>query len=431
MIFRNLIEAGQFLVEISRLLNSDLTDGESAQILFQQLKKLLAVDKTAIFFLNEEKGRFDLQMSLGVSERDFPVSGFEENGTLPLLLRNKSGFLFKSSLSSREHPDIIPLFEKPGFHLCLPFLARGKLSGFAFLGLSKPDLPIQEEEKQFLLLIGEQAALAINNILTAKALKKSKVLVRRTDRLKSLETIAGGMAHEIRNPLTSIKTFVELAGQRRDDPDFFTDFSKIAKEDIQRIERIIREVLDYSRYMEPVFTPEDLNEVIRTTLPFMVVEANKRGGRFITEYDPNLTPTIIDRQQIKQVLLNLFINAIDALPAANGVIQIKTSGFKRQEVPWVRIEITDNGIGILPENMENIFDPFFTTKHDNKEREGTGLGLAIVHQIIQDHRGEVEVRSRPKEGATFIINIPSNPMVYERRKDRKAPGPTAFTGPLS
>ncbi|HXN07603.1 MAG TPA: ATP-binding protein [Nitrospiria bacterium] len=431
MIFRTLIEAGQYLVEISRLLSSDLTDGESAHILFQQLKKLLSVDKTAIFFLNEEKERFDLQMSIGVSERDFPVSGFEENGTLPLLLKNRSDFLFKSSLSSREHPDIIPLFEQSGFHLCLPFLARGKLSGFAFLGLSQPDLPIQADERQFLLLIGEQAALAINNILIAKALKKSKVLVRRTDRLKSLETIAGGMAHEIRNPLTSIKTFVELAGQRRDDPDFFTNFSKIAKEDIQRIERIIREVLDYSRYMEPVFTPEDLNEVIQTTLPFMVVEANKRGGRFMTEYDPNLTPTVIDRQQIKQVLLNLFINAIDALPAANGVIQIKTSGFKKQDVPWVRIEITDNGIGILPENMENIFDPFFTTKHDNKEREGTGLGLAIVHQIIQEHRGEVEVRSRPKEGATFIINIPSNPMVYERRKDRKAPGPTAFTGPLS
>ncbi len=265
---------------------------------------------------------------------------------------------------------------------------------------------------------GEQVAITIESNRMALALKKSKVLVRRTDRLKSLETIAGGMAHEIRNPLTSIKTFVELAGERREDADFFDSFSKVAREDIGRIERIIREVLDYSRYMEPIFTEEDLNEVIQTTLPFMIVEANKRGGRFLTEYQKDLPRIVIDRQQIKQVLLNLFINALDALPSSNGIIKVKTSQFNRKETYWVRIIVEDNGIGIPPENLENIFDPFFTTKHESKEREGTGLGLAIVHQIVQDHRGEVDVKSTPNVGTLFSVDLPSNPLIYERRKGR-------------
>ena len=416
MIFPDLNDAGQYLVEISRVLISDLNDTEAGEILYHHFKKVMPIEKAAFFFLNEEKGRYDLHLGVKISEGDFKKIGLEEKDSLPSRLKNNPELLFWSA----SDPETGRLFETTGMQCCFPFLTREKLAGFAFLSFSDGRTGFKQAEKRFLLLVGEQVALAIENIRTARALKKSKVLVRRTDRLKSLETIAGGMAHEIRNPLTSIKTFVELAGERRNDPDFFDSFSKIAKEDIERIERIIREVLDYSRYMEPIFTSEDLNEVIQTTLPFMAMEAAKRGGKFVSDFEPALPRIVVDRQQVKQVLLNLFINAIDALPPANGEIRVKTSSFRKQEVLWARIQIEDNGIGILPEHMENIFDPFFTTKHDNKDREGTGLGLAIVYQIIQDHRGEIDVKSKPKEGTSFFIKLPSNPLLYERRKDRRA-----------
>ncbi|MBI1820636.1 MAG: hypothetical protein HY036_09880 [Nitrospirae bacterium] len=409
------LEVCNLLVEISRSLTSDLNDKEVAETLLKNFFKMISLKKAAFFFLNEEKGRYDFQLGHQLAETDFKNIPMDVQAPFPEWLKSNRTLGFAGTLSEGLAKKIPSLLKETGLQNCLPFKTRDKLMGFVFLCIP----PLSSLESQLLFLIGEQIAIAIENNRLAQALKKSKVLVRRTDRLKSLETIAGGMAHEIRNPLTSIKTFVELAGERREDSDFFDSFSKVAREDIGRIERIIREVLDYSRYMEPTFTEEDINEVIQTTLPFMVIEANKRGARFLTEYQKDPPRIIIDRQQIKQVLLNLFINAIDALPPSNGLIKVKTRSFKKLEIPWMGIHIEDNGIGIPPENMENIFDPFFTTKHESKEREGTGLGLAIVHQIVQDHRGEVDVKSKPNVGTVFSVDLPSNPMLYERRKERR------------
>jgi signal transduction histidine kinase len=408
---------GNLFVEIARMLTPELTDRQIAEILLKIFSRIIPFKKAAFFFLNEEKERFDFQLGEQLAESDFKDLDKALQFSMPEKFRGEE-LLFFYSDSGKAVPKSASFFIEKGIQIGIPFLTRGKLTGFAFFGLHAEVKEIKPEERAFFLLIGEQAAITIESNRMAQALKKSKVLVRRTDRLKSLETIAGGMAHEIRNPLTSIKTFVELAGERREDAEFFNSFSKVAREDIGRIERIIREVLDYSRYMEPIFTEEDLNEVIQTTLPFMIVEANKRGGRFLTEYQKDLPRIVIDRQQIKQVLLNLFINALDALPPSSGIIKVKTSQFNRKETYWVRIIVEDNGIGIPPENLENIFDPFFTTKHESKEREGTGLGLAIVHQIVQDHRGEVDVKSTPDVGTLFSVDLPSNPLIYERRKGR-------------
>jgi signal transduction histidine kinase len=419
MMLPDSLGVSQFFVEIARTLTPELTDRQVAEILQKLFSRIIPFEKSAFFLLNEEKERFDFQLGDAFVETDFKNIDKPLQFKIPEAFRE--GKIVHFSLHKRKgDQEWISFIRERGLDVGLPFLTRGKLTGFLFLGMSPDWKGFKPEVEQFLLLIGEQTAITIESNRMAQALKKSKVLVRRTDRLKSLETIAGGMAHEIRNPLTSIKTFVELAGERREDADFFNSFSKVAREDIGRIERIIREVLDYSRYMEPIYTEEDLNEVIQTTLPFMIVEANKRGGRFLTEYQTDLPRIVIDRQQIKQVLLNLFINALDALPATNGMIKVKTSQFNRKETFWVRIIVEDNGIGIPPENLENIFDPFFTTKHESKEREGTGLGLAIVHQIVQDHRGEVDVKSTPNVGTLFSVDLPSNPLIYERRKGRQS-----------
>lgn len=409
----------QLFVDIARTLTPELTDRQIAESLLKIFSRFISYQKVAFFFLNEEKERFDFQLGDSLAEADFKNIDKPLQFKIPEAFRGGKILQFSSN-KRKSDQEWVTLLREKRLDAGLPLLTRGKLTGFVFLGMNSEWTGLKPEVEQFLLLIGEQAAITIESNRMAQALKKSKVLVRRTDRLKSLETIAGGMAHEIRNPLTSIKTFVELAGERREDADFFNSFSKVAREDIGRIERIIREVLDYSRYMEPIFTEEDLNEVIQTTLPFMIVEANKRGGRFLTEYQKDLPRIVIDRQQIKQVLLNLFINALDALPPSNGIIKVKTSQFNRKETYWIRIIVEDNGIGIPPENLENIFDPFFTTKHESKEREGTGLGLAIVHQIVQDHRGEVDVKSTTNVGTLFSVDLPSNPLIYERRKGRQS-----------
>jgi signal transduction histidine kinase len=241
-------------------------------------------------------------------------------------------------------------------------------------------------------------------------LHHSHTLMKRTDRLKSLETIAGGFAHEIRNPLTSIKTFIQLAPERKDDPQFIQEFSKVVLDDVYRIERLIQEILDYARYMEPKLTEEDFNDIVASCLYFIDVKADSHGIKIEKELASDLPRVMLDRQQIKQVLLNLLLNAMDSMAGAGGRLRVQTRKLvKPGGDVWAHVEIADTGEGIQDTNLEHIFDPFFTTKHESGEHEGTGLGLTIVHQIIQEHHGEIRVMSSVGVGTTFFVSLPALP----------------------
>jgi signal transduction histidine kinase len=249
--------------------------------------------------------------------------------------------------------------------------------------------------------------VALDNALLYEDLRRSQILMRRTDRLRSLETIAGGFAHEIRNPLTSIKTFVQLAPERRHDEEFIGQFSHVVLEDVHRIERLIQEILDYARYMEPKFAEEDLNEVVSSCLYFVEVKAESKGILIEKSLARGLPPIMVDRQQLKQVVLNLLLNALEAMGDLGGRLLVRT---RRLVKPggdgWIQIEVRDTGPGIAPADLDHIFDPFYTTKHQSDEREGTGLGLTIVHQIVQEHHGYIEVESQLGSGTTFYIDLP-------------------------
>jgi signal transduction histidine kinase len=196
-------------------------------------------------------------------------------------------------------------------------------------------------------------------------------------------------------------------------------FSKVVSEDVDRIERLIQEILDYARYMEPRFLEEDLNDVVASCLYFIEVKASSKSITIDKHLARDLPPVRLDRQQIKQVLLNLLLNAMDAMADSGGRLTVKTHRLtKQRRDAWVQIEVADTGSGIPADNLEHIFDPFYTTKHESGEREGTGLGLSIVHQIIQEHRGYIEVDSAVGSGTTFFVNLPVNPVFVDPSKER-------------
>ena len=292
----------------------------------------------------------------------------------------------------------------------VPHINKGRLIAFSLLGAAQP-LPEEHPLNRFLLAALTQTATnALDTIVLYEELHRSHLLMKRTDRLKSLETIAGGFAHEIRNPLTSIKTFIQLAPERKDDPQFIQEFSKVVLDDVYRIERLIQEILDYARYMEPKLTEEDLNDIVSSCLYFIDVTADSHGIKIEKELASDLPRVMLDRQQIKQVLLNLFLNAMDSMTKGGGRLRVQTSKLaKPGGSVWVNIEIDDTGEGIQETNLEHIFDPFFTTKHESGEHEGTGLGLTIVHQIIQEHQGEIRVKSSIGVGTTFFVSLPAVP----------------------
>lgn len=297
-----------------------------------------------------------------------------------------------------------------GFCFCaaIPLVSKGRLIAIALLHMNPVSDGHSIEHVDLLTTMAQIAANALDTMLVYEDLRQSQTLMRRTDRLRSLETIAGGFAHEIRNPLTSIKTFIQLAPDRKDDAEFIRDFSRIVLDDVYRIERLIQEILDYARYMEPKLTEEDVNDLVSSCLYFIDVKARSRGIRIEKELAPELPRVMLDRQQMKQVLLNLLLNALDAIGERTGMLRVKTAAMMTPEgSAWIQIAVEDTGHGISAADLDHIFDPFFTTKHKSGENEGTGLGLAIAHQIIREHRGTIQVQSAVGSGTTFRVNLPS------------------------
>jgi len=259
--------------------------------------------------------------------------------------------------------------------------------------------------------LANQAAIAIENARLYEDLKRSKTYVRRADRLASLGTLTAGLAHEIRNPLVAIKTFTHLLPDRLDDEEFREQFLKIVSSEVDRISLLVIELLDFARPSDPKLELENINIILDGMILLVSTETKKKKINVIKNYASDLPPIQMDREQIKQVFLNILINGIQAT-SENGKITVKTRSFmKPGGEPYVQIEFADTGCGIPEEHLEDIFNPFFTTKST-----GSGLGLSISHQIIQDHRGYIDVESQLDKGSSFFINLPVNQEHPKRRK---------------
>jgi signal transduction histidine kinase len=241
------------------------------------------------------------------------------------------------------------------------------------------------EDIELLSTLANQMAIAIENARLYEDLKRSKSYMRRADRLASLGTLTAGLAHEIRNPLVAIKTFTQLLPERLNDEEFLNKFLGIASGEVDRIALLINELLEFAKPSEPKLELENITTILDGMILLISTEAKKKQINVIKNYALGLPPVQIDREQIKQVFLNILLNAIEATPE-DGSITVKTRSFmKPGGEPYIQIEFTDTGCGIPPEKLEEIFNPFFTTRS-----AGSGLGLSISHQIVEDHKGKSE-----------------------------------------
>ncbi len=415
ILFKSRHDMYETLSTFSKALVSILDLKTLTDEIVRTLVNAMGISTVTLYLLDKEKGVFvptsshDLQCENVLADR--------VTATDPLLrLVSKS-----QSLVVREELEHGPVNEllTPAIDslralnadVCIPFINKNSLIGFCVLGPRITRRMYSDQDLGLLMTLAQAAAIALDNAGLYEELKRSKTLVRRADRLRSLETIAGGFAHEVRNPLTSIKTFIQLTPERKDDPEFIGHFGTVVAEDVARIERLIQEILDYARYMEPKFMEEDINELVESCLYFVRIKADAKSVILQKDLAQNLPPVTLDRQQIKQVLLNLLLNAIESMGHDGGRLIVKTHPLTKSDGDsWVQIEVTDTGCGIAPGDLDHIFDPFFTTKHASDEREGTGLGLTIVHQIVHEHGGHITVDSKVGRGTSFLVNLPLNPV---------------------
>ncbi len=237
-----------------------------------------------------------------------------------------------------------------------------------------------------------------------RELKQSQDTLRRADRLSALGLLTAGLAHEIRNPLVAIRTFTQLLPERYDDAEFREGFQGLALKEVDRICGLINDLLNFARPSKPNVAPESVNDVIDSIARILETQAKEKGMSISRDFGDSLPKVWIDREQMKQVFMNLILNAIQAMKEGD-TITLATRAVSRNGTEpsgeFVQVEIRDTGIGIPEESLQHIFDPFFTSKD-----EGSGLGLAVSHQIVQEHGGFVTVESNLGKGTVFFVHVP-------------------------
>lgn len=412
LLFKERHDAYETLTEFSKAMVTILDLSALNNTIMDTLARALGIEKISLFLLDKEKSQYYLAAAHGLDFDEMKTVTFSASARLPqYLARTRSIAILDELRQDEENPAeyaVLDSLQHLQAELCIPLINKDCLIGFFNFGKRTGRNMYSEADLALLTTLAQNAAVALDNAMLYEDVRRSRMLMRRTDRLRSLETIAGGFAHEIRNPLTSIKTFVQLAPERKQDDEFIGHFSRIVHEDVLRIERLIQEILDYARYMEPKFSMESLNDVVSSCLYFVEVKAESKGIMVEKELARALPDVMLDRQQIKQVLLNLLINAMEAMNDRGGRLTVRTRPLhKPGDELWVQIEVRDTGPGIAPTDLDHIFDPFYTTKHHSEEREGTGLGLTIAHQIVREHHGYIEVESQPGRGTTFFVNLPT------------------------
>ncbi len=259
------------------------------------------------------------------------------------------------------------------------------------------------------------ALMVLTNIT---AIKRLELQIRRSDRLASLGTLSAGMAHEIKNPLVSLKTFAQLLPERYQDSDFRDTFSNLIGHEIDRIDSLVNQLLRFARPAKPILKPLHAHEILEKALTLVGHRLYQKDIKLNRSWRADTDTIHGDADQLEQVFLNFFLNAMDAMKT-HGELSVKTE--IRSDEQWVsaltymngessgnseareafRITIRDSGEGIRTEDIPHVFDPFFTTKD-----YGTGLGLSVVHGIIQEHGGQIEVESELEKGTAFHILLP-------------------------
>lgn len=248
----------------------------------------------------------------------------------------------------------------------------------------------------------------IVNLQDVTELKKLEARMRQADRLAALGVLAAGMAHEIRNPLSAIKTFVQLLPRKVAKEGFLEKFNRTVPRELDRINGLIEDLLELARAPKYYLRPLRLEPLVRDVLELFEESLLASGVRTEVEFSAGLPDVQVDPSHLTKAFQNILRNAMQAM-ARGGTLRVE--GYLAENMlpasqrldgrAWAALKFTDTGVGMSPDTLSNVFNPFFTTKD-----HGTGLGLAITHKIVTEHGGFIEVMSEPGQGTSFILVFP-------------------------
>jgi two-component system sensor histidine kinase HydH len=319
--------------------------------------------------------------------------------------------------------EALAVMRQLGANAVIPMIIDDRVLGLLCLGAERAAEAYSADELAAFLSVAEACAVVYEN-------SQEYETRRERDRLVAIGEMAAGMAHEIRNPLGAIKGAVQCL-EPGGPPGESAEFVDVILEEVERLNRVVSAFLEYARPYRGNPITIAVNDVVAGTARLLNAGGLPPGVTLELRLADGLPQVLIDPEQLKQVLLNLVRNAIQAMPSG-GTVTLSTmqsyaraaaysdSGAPRfTDTPQVLIRVRDTGEGIKPEDLPRIFVPFFTTKGS-----GTGLGLAISQRIVENAGGRIEASSRPGEGAAFSIRLPAAPSPATARPDDTGTQPT-------
>jgi signal transduction histidine kinase len=371
-----------------------------------RLKELLKTDNIYILMLNPDLNRYLPVGNVTSNPQSKDMIYFSTSDKLIFWLS-----VNKTFLEINQNPQIFEFFtmreqellNQRNISLIYPFIVMNQVRGMVCICKRENNVPFDKNELQYIKIFLDQAGFAFENALLYQVQKERTRKMYRTDRLATLGELAAGAAHEIRNPLTSIRSSVQFLRKKLNDSTDIEMANDLISE-VDRINEIIEGMLSFAKPQPLKKENTKLKTILLQTIQLITNTARKEGVELCLNYQANSEDIFADPSQLKQVFLNIIMNAIQAIEDEPGRIDINVTFSDRQYkyTPEYLIEIIDNGIGISNDYIDKIFDPFFTTKN-----EGTGLGLSISYGIINQHGGEIEFFSDPGMGTKVKIRIPS------------------------
>jgi signal transduction histidine kinase/putative methionine-R-sulfoxide reductase with GAF domain len=391
---------------------------EILRLVLEGVTKNIGFDRARLYLVNEKRNVLECKMAAGLDEdriKGMTLSLDPEDSVVARSILEKQPFFIPDASKDSRVNQILK--EKLNLHslVIIPLLAKEKALGAIAADFVEPNKKITKEALESVMVFAQQAGLAIHNAFmyqelktfsqqmeekiqkTTADLRKTEAQLIRSEKLAALGQLAAGIAHEIRNPLTSINILIHSLTDHLPDESAHREDLKVIEEEINRINEIVDQFLRFAKPAPPLLKKAEVFPIFEETLQLLRPQIEKQRIAVQKEFE-SLHPILTDREQMKQAILNLLLNAVQAMPKGGHLI---LRGQISEDGQFAKLSIQDSGVGIPGEEIGKLFDPFFSTKEG-----GIGLGLSIAHRIIDQHHGKIEVESTPGKGTVFTVWLP-------------------------
>jgi len=404
--FRRPVESDNLLAEFEDTLMLIVDPEQLTNNLLSKLKELISVEKAFVYLVNQSESSRAFSVVDKVSEGVSWLPALAVNSRIAQWFRTNRQILFfegNSEVINYLSAELQPFLDL-SVNLAFPLISMDRLIGIVFLHLTRESL--NKNQIANLQVLGKQAGLAFENALLFKERLRQNERMFRAEQLATMGQFAAGIAHELRNPLTAIRSTVQYLASDFDEDTVQKKLANDILGEVDRLNNIVGNLLSLAQPAESNPEQIDVPQEIERCLNFIEAKAKSQNVKLQTDFENNLPKLTFDSAELRQLLLNVIMNGLQAMPEG-GALSVKArllaegsrdsmGGGKR-----ILIEVEDEGPGIPPNLREKVFEPFFTTKAG-----GTGLGLAICNSIVRRYNGEIWVEKTKSGGTEVKIVLP-------------------------